>query len=395
MNSTTCSPVRSGALTLMGVMLVALNLRPGLTSVSPVLTQIGDALALSSAGQGVLTTLPVLFLGLAAPLAPLIARRIGVERTVLTAVVILALGLLVRPYVGVVGLFVGTILVGSCIGVMGVLLPGIVKRDFPRHASLLTGVYTAVLCLGASSAAGVTEPLRMAFHGDWQASLMVWASPAILAAIVWWCQLDGEPVVRARPTTGGSLFRDPLAWQVTLYMGLQSSLAYSVFGWLPTILQDRGLTPVNAGLALSVSIMIQVGTAIAAPWLSSLMRDQRAMIALAVLLTISGIVGCLYAPVAQVWLWVAVLGLGQGGTFSMALTLLAVRARDSEMAARLSGMAQGVGYTMAAAGPLVLGLLNDAFNDWQTAGLFLGLIGFCALIAGVAAGRNRFVGETH
>ena len=384
----------SVALTLLGLMLVALNLRPALTSVSPVLSQIGDSLSLSSSGQGILTTLPVLFLGLLAPVAPLAARRLGVDRTVLAAVIVLALALLVRPYAGITGLFIGTVIAGGCIGVMGVLLPGIVKRDFSRSASLLTGVYTAVLCLGASAAAGATEPMRIAFGNDWQAALAIWMVPAVIAAVIWWCQLNGKHVPKTHIKPERSLFRDRLAWQVTLYMGLQSSLAYSVFGWLPTILQDRGLSPVDAGLGLSVSILTQISTAIAFPWISSHMRDQRAMLALAVILTVSGIAGCIYAPISGVWFWAVILGLGQGGTFSMALTLLAVRARDADMAARLSGMAQGIGYTMAAIGPLVLGLLHDAFDDWQVAGIFLGAIGIAALGFGGAAGRDRYVGES-
>ena len=145
---------RSTVLSLIGVMLVALNLRPALTSVSPVLSSIAESLSLSGTGKSVLTTLPVLFLGLSAPIVPWAARRLGVDRTVLAAVAVLVVALLVRPYIGTVGLFAGTIVAGCCIGVMGVLLPGIVKRDFPDAASLLTGVYTAVLCIGASAAAG-------------------------------------------------------------------------------------------------------------------------------------------------------------------------------------------------------------------------------------------------
>ncbi|WP_336365478.1 CynX/NimT family MFS transporter [Marinobacter sp. C2H3] len=385
--------VPSAALALAGILLVALNLRPALTSVSPVLNRIGEGLGLGSFGQGVLTTLPVLFLGLCAPLAPILARRLGVDRTVLAATALLGAVLLLRPYTGTVGLFAGTLVAGGCIGVMGVLLPGVVKRDFARHASLLTGCYTGALCLGASAAAGATEPLRLMFDGRWQLALAFWTLPAWVAVALWWWQLDGKHVPKPVNRPERSLFRDPLAWQVTLYMGLQSSLAYSVFGWLPTILQDRGLSAVDAGLALSVSILLQIGAAIAAPWISSHMRDQRAMIALAVLFTGAGLTGCVFAPIGGVWVWAVVLGLGQGATFSLALTLLAVRARDHETAARLSGMAQGVGYTLAAGGPLMLGVLHGAFGDWQAAGVFMVVIALAALGFGLAAGRQRFVGE--
>lgn len=381
----------SRALTFFGLMLVALNLRPAITSVSPMLARIGESLGLSAFGEGVLTTLPVLFLGLAAPIAPFTARRIGVDRAVLAAVALLSLTLILRPYLGIAGLFIGTMAAGACIGVMGVLLPGVVKRDFPKSASLLTGLYTAMLCIGASAAAGVTEPLRMALDGAWRPALAVWLIPALIAAMVWWLQLGDKHIPQPKTRPHNPLYKDPLAWQVTLFMGLQSSLAYSVFGWLPSILQSRGLDSVAAGLALSISILLQITTAIAAPWIASLMRDQRMMIGLAMTLTLAGIAGCIYAPINGVWFWIVVLGLGQGGTFSMALTLLAVRATDAGTAARLSGMAQGMGYTLAAFGPLLVGVLHDAFGDWRMAGLFLGLVGLVATACGLAAGRDRYV----
>jgi len=375
----------------VGMMLVALNLRPALTSVGPVLKTIGDSLSLSSIGQGVLTTLPVLLLGLAAPIAPRAARKLGMERSVLVALILLGMALIARPYLGVSGLFLGTAVAGGCIGVMSVLLPGIVKRDFPESASLMTGIYTAALCAGAAVAAGATEPLRIAFGNAWHPALAFWAIPALIAAAAWWLQLDGKHTPKTPHTPTTSLFKDKLAWQIAFYMGLQSSLAYTVFGWLPTILQDRGLEAVDAGLALSVSILVQVPTAIAVPWVASHMRDQRFMLVLVMLAILVGIGGSIYAPIEGIWLWVVVLGLGQGGSFSIALTLLAVRARDADTAARLSGMAQSVGYTMAALGPLFVGVLHETFNNWNLIGVFLGLIAVGAIVAGLGAGRQLYV----
>lgn len=380
-------------LTLVGILLVAVNLRPALTSVAPVLTSIADSLSLSGIGPSVLTTLPVLFLGIAAPIAPWAAHRVGVDQTVLGAVALLAAALLVRPYIGAVGLYVGTMLAGGCIGVMGVLLPGVVKRDFPQTASLLTGLYTAALCLGAAVAAGATEPLRLVLGQAWRPALAFWFIPAVVAVAIWWLQVRPARAPRAGVQTARSLVCDRLAWQVTLYMGLQSALAYTVFGWLPTLLSDRGMAAVDAGLALSTSILIQIPSAIAAPWVASHMRDQRLVCVSAVVFTLVGLGGCVVAPIAGVWFWVVVLGLGQGASFSMALTLIAIRARDADVAARLSSMAQGIGYTLAAGGPLVAGLLREAFGGWQVPGAVLGLIGIVAMLAGLAAGRRRFVLE--
>ncbi|MCM2972906.1 CynX/NimT family MFS transporter [Larsenimonas suaedae] len=379
------------ALALVGLLLVAINLRPALTSVSPVLKNIAEGLSLSPAALGVLTTLPVVCLGLAAPLAPKLSRRIGPERTIFIILILLAVILLARPVTGTLGLFVFTALAGACIGIMNVLLPGIVKRDFPARVSLMTGLYTVALNLGASLAAGATEPLRQAFGNQWQPSLAFWLIPAVIAALVWIPQLRINHIPRVRQRDGHSLYRNALAWQVTLFMGLQSSLAYTVFGWLPTILQDRGVTPVTAGLALSVSILCQVITAIVAPLIGGRMNDQRAVLISVMLLTLCGLAGCLYAPIQSVWLWVVILGLGQGGTFSMALTLLALRAPDADTAAELSGMAQGFGYVLAAFGPLLVGLLHDWSGGWDVVGILLGLIGLGAMIVALGAGRNQLV----
>ncbi|MGM8930198.1 CynX/NimT family MFS transporter [Salinicola halophyticus] len=407
--STSAMP-RRGVLTLVALLLVAINLRPALTSVSPVLGSIAEALALSPSWQGILTTLPVLFLGLAAPLAPRLVRRIGPERSVFAALVVLAVALLARPYVvttvGTAGLFLGTAVAGGCIGVIGVLLPGIVKRDFPRRVSIMTGLYTVALNLGASAAAGTTEPLRQALGGlwqnasqgastgPWQGALAFWLLPAVIAALLWLPQLKGTKPVRVPVRRGARLRHDPLAWQVSLFMGLQSSLAYIVFGWLPTILQDRGLAAVTAGLALSVSILLQVITAILAPWIGSRMRDQRAVLIGVMTLTLIGLLGCLYAPIGGIWLWIVILGLGQGGTFSMALTLLALRAPDATTAASLSAMAQGIGYTLAAMGPLLVGVLHDWSGGWNVVGFLVSAIALAALIMALGAGRDRQVAST-
>ncbi|ROO31352.1 CynX/NimT family MFS transporter [Salinisphaera orenii] len=380
-------------LTLVALLLVALNLRPALTSVSPVLQRIGDSLALSPVMLGLLTTLPVLCLGLAAPVAPRAARRLGSERAVLAALLVLALALLVRPYTGTPGLFAGTALAGGCIGVLGVLLPGLVKRDFPERVSAMTGLYTMTLCLGAATAAGATEPLRLILGEAWRGALALWLTPALAAAVIWGLQPRAPAAATRDAGPRTRLMRDPLAWQVTLFMGSQSALAYSVFGWLPTILADRGLAPVTAGLALSCSILVQLISALAAPALGARMRDQRAVSAGVMALVMIGVAGCIFAPLASIWLWIAILGLGQGGSFAMGLTLIAVRARDADTAADLSAMAQGVGYVLAAAGPLLVGLLHEAFGGWGAVGVALCLIAAASMILGLGAGRRAWVGH--
>ncbi|MFD3213575.1 MFS transporter, partial [Pseudomonas sp. LR_7] len=275
-------------LLLLGLVLVALNLRPALSSMAPILSQVSAELGLNASAAGLLTTLPVLCLGLFAPLAPVLARRFGSERVILGILLTLALGILVRSALGATGLFVGSLMAGASIGIIGVLLPGIVKRDFPKHAGTLTGVYTMALCLGAAVAAGSTVPLSQHFGDSWAVGLGFWLLPALLAMLVWLPQArQGQGAHQVAYRVHG-LWRDPLAWQVTLYMGLQSSLAYIVFGWLPSILIGRGLSPTEAGLVLSGSVMVQLISSLSAPWLATRGKDQRLAIVVVMVVTLVG-----------------------------------------------------------------------------------------------------------
>ncbi|MFJ4141346.1 CynX/NimT family MFS transporter [Pseudomonas sp. NPDC089734] len=381
-------------LILLGLVLVALNLRPALSSIAPLLNEVSESLGLSAARAGLLTTLPVLCLGLFAPLAPRLARRFGSERVVFGILLVLAIGIVLRSTLGEVGLFAGSLLAGASIGIIGVLLPGIVKRDFPAQAGSMTGVYTMALCLGAAIAAGSTVPLTHYFDDRWDIGLGFWMIPAVLAAIVWFPQARELHASHQVAYRVRGLFRDPLAWQVTLYMGLQSSLAYIVFGWLPSVLIGRGLTPTQAGLLLSGSIIVQLVSALSAPWLATRCKDQRLAIVSVMALTLGGLFGCLYAPLEGLWGWAIVLGLGQGGAFSLALALIVLRSRDSHVAANLSGMAQGVGYTIASLGPFAVGVVHDLTGSWDSLGWIFAVLGVGATIAGIGAGRALHVQVT-
>ncbi|MGF6319646.1 CynX/NimT family MFS transporter [Pseudomonas frederiksbergensis] len=378
-------------LLLLGLILVALNLRPALSSMAPMLSEISKTLGLSAAQAGLLTTLPVLCLGLFAPLAPVLARRFGAERVVLGILLMLAGGIMLRSSFGEVGLFAGSVMAGASIGVIGVLLPGIVKRDFPKQAGTMTGVYTMALCLGAAMAAGATVPLSEHFDKNWALGLGFWMVPALVAAIFWLPQVGQKHGAHHVAYRVRGLLRDPLAWQVTLYMGLQSSLAYIVFGWLPSILIGRGLTPTQAGLVLSGSVIVQLISSLAAPWLATRGKDQRPAIVIVMAMTLGGLFGCLYAPIDGLWGWAILLGLGQGATFSLALTLIVLRSRDAHVAANLSSMAQGFGYTLASMGPFAVGVVHDWTGGWSAVGWIFGIIGLGAIIAGLGAGRSLYV----
>lgn len=375
----------------LAMLVVACNLRPPLTSVGPVLTEIRAALPGWSTWVGLLTMVPVLCMGLAGPFAPGMARRWGAERVVLGWMAVLVAGLTLRTFGAPAALFLGTAVVGAAIGVVGVLLPGLVKRDFRDHGTLMTGLFTMCLCWGAAFAAGVMVPLTELLGGAWAWALGAWAVPAVCATLIWAPMLprrDAVPQVPPPPVRG--LWRQPLAWQVTLFMGLQSSLAYAVFGWLAPILRDRGLDAASAGWMVSFSVVLQLPAALVAPVLAGRARDQRAAVVVALACTLAGLLGCLYLPLHGLGLWLAaaVLGVGQGAAFSVALALIVLRARDGHVAAQLSSMAQSVGYTLAAFCPMALGLLRDVAGSWMPAAPLFVAVVVAALVAGLGAGRH-------
>ncbi|MCH4563695.1 MFS transporter [Halomonas sp. EGI 63088] len=373
------------------MVLVGLNLRPALSSLAPLLNRIQQDTGLSPFAIGALTTLPVLCLGLFAPLAPWLSKRLGAERTLAGALLLLAGGLLVRGAPSASLLFTGTLLVGAAIGVAGTLLPALVKRELPAGADLMTGVYTMALCLGGALGAGLSIPLANAL-GGWHAGLASWSALAALALVAWLALMPRRRVGMTLPAAAGStrdLLGQPLAWQVMLLMGSQSSLAYIVFGWLPTLLVARGYGEAEAGWMMGASVMVQLVAALGAPWLARLGRDQRPALLLVLGCVATGLWLLLLGPAGWRWAGVVLLGLGQGGSFSLALTLIVLRTGNSRLAGKLSGLAQGGGYTLAALGPLGVGVMLQFDVGLPVMTLVLLLV--TAFAAGIAclAGRNR------
>jgi len=384
--------MRGRALLVVSLILVAFNLRPALSSVAPVLPEIMRDTGLSAAGAGLLTTAPVLCLGLFGPFAPVIGRWIRSERVVFLFLAVLAVGLLVRGLGTIAALLIGSGLIGIAIGIVNVLLPVLIKKDFSGSPALMTGVYTMALSAGAALASGLTVPLSKLMDGSWSSALAVWAVPVVLSMVVWMPRLTGatEASLGSRVALRG-IWTNALAWQVTLFMGLQSALAYCVFGWLAPILRDRGMSDVSAGALVSVSIIGQVVAALVTPVLATRGRDQRPAVVICMMLNMAGLLGCVLAPLSGALLWAVILGLGQGASFALALTLIVLRSADARTAGQLSSMAQGVGYCLAAAGPLLVGVLHSWTGSWSAlAGLFL-VIGMGALVAGLGAGRTLHV----
>jgi MFS transporter, CP family, cyanate transporter len=385
-------------LLILGIVLLAANLRPALTSVAPLIGQIRADTGMSNGVAGLLTTLPLLAFGLLSPVAPRVARRFGMERVLLASLFVLVAGILLRWAGAVVVLFLGTVVLGAAIAVANVLLPSLVKREFPERAGLMTSVYSTSLGISAAFAAGVSVPLAQLAGIGWRGALAVWAVPAFLAGVAWLPQL-GRSDHPADPSPRSSLgvrdlWRSPLAWQVTLFMGLQSLAYYVTLTWLPEILQEEGMGVARAGWMLGLSQAVAIVTMFLAPMIAGWRSSQRGVVVVAVGTSGVGVLGLLVAGSTASTLWVVLLGLGQGASFSLALTFFALRSPDPGHAAVLSAMAQSVGYLLAAGGPSLFGVLRDVTGTWKVPLALLLTVTVFLLIAGIGAARDAHVGTS-
>ncbi|HEX8938910.1 MAG TPA: MFS transporter [Candidatus Limnocylindrales bacterium] len=384
---------RRRLLLALAVLATAANLRPALAVVGPLLAPIRADLGLSAATASVLTTVPVLCFGLLSPLARPIARRLGPEHTVVTALVGLGLGTLLRLGPSPATLLAGTVLVGGSIAVANVLLPVIVKLEFPERAGLVTGLYTTVLSLASAVAAGTAVPLAALLAVGWRGGFAAWLVPIGLAIAAWLPRLRSgvsEPVVAAGPPARATqLARSPLAWQVAVLFGIQSLGFYAVLAWLPSVYTGLGLPPVAAGGLLGLAILVGTGASFVAPSLAARVPDQRPHLVVATLATAAGLAGIAVAPLAAPPLWAVLVGAGQGATFPLVLTVIVLRSRTAEETARLSVFAQSVGYVIAAFGPLAVGLVHDATGSWSAAIGIVAALMVPQLLAALGAGRPR------
>ncbi|KAB0267681.1 MFS transporter [Microvirga brassicacearum] len=370
------------------LLVAAFNLRPALTSLATVLSEIQGTLRINSFWAGILTTIPVLCFGVFGPLAPLLSARFGIEKAIFAMFVLLTAALGLRIIDSRLALLVSTLAGGAAIGVVGVLLPVIIRRDFSHRLGLMTGLYTMVLSVGGAVAAGFTPILERSV-GSWNVALAAWCLPAVAAAILWGMfAARGDTAHKAgRLPRFSMLFGDKTAWYVTGFMGLQAALAFIVLGWLPTLLRDRGIDVINAGMITSLSIVAQTVTALLTPVLATRRLSAGKLVLAVLAAALAGFMGLLYGPVATTPFWGLVLGLGQGGMFGLALLFISLRSPTSEAAAMLSGMAQSIGYLGAALGPLAVSLLRDVgASTLGTAWLFAAIT-IAGLWCGLQAAR--------
>lgn len=383
-------------LLILGIIFLATNLRAPITSVGPLVETIRADLGISNTLAGLITTLPLIAFALLSPVAPKLARRFGMPLVLLVSVGLLGVGVLIRSAWGIGTLLMGTVILGLAISVCNVLMPSLIKEKFSLRTGLMIGLYSVSMNLAGAIASGVSVPVAEGAGLGWKGALAIWSVLALTAFLFWAPQLRRErrqATISAQQDKATNVWKSALGRYVTLYMGLQSLLFYVVVTWLPDILKSQGMSADSAGWTLSFMQLSVLPITFIMPIIAGRTKNQVGLMIITVFFFFAGIGGILYGSDRLTMLWVIMIGISLGSSFSLAMMLFSLRTRNIYDAAELSGMAQSVGYMLAAIGPTLVGYLHDLTGGWRLPMYFLIGVAVLVLIFGVAAGRNRLIGQ--
>jgi CP family cyanate transporter-like MFS transporter len=371
--------------------MVTLNLRGVITCVGPLLRDIQAHFGLNGVAAGLLTSLPLFAFGFLSPYAAPVARRYGMERAIFASMLLLVAGMVLRYLDGVVWLYLGTAFIGCGIAFNNVLLPGLLRRDFPGQITVVTALFTMVLVSCGGLGSGLAIPL--ADLGGWRFSLASWAIPAALALVIWIPQLRAQTApatVEARI----SMWKQPLAWQVSLFMACQSTAFFVMIAWFPSMMSDlAGTSAARSGVILFIYQIFVLGSVMITPVFIHRMRDQRAIGVVLSGMILLSFVGLYFDP-AHALGWMIVMGLGAGGSLVLSITLFSLRVATAMQSVALSGMAQAVGYLIAAVTPIAIGLIHDLTNRWSIPLFLMISLSAMQLAMGYLSGRPLIISGT-
>lgn len=382
-------------LLVIGIVFIASTLRSPLTSVGPIIGPIRDSLNMSNVLAGFLTTIPLLAFAIISPFAPKLANRFGMELTLFVSLCLLTIGIIIRSIGAIPLLLIGTFLIGVAIAFGNVLLPGLLKLNFPLQIGLMTGIYSVSMNISATIASGISVPIVEQTKFGWQGALAIWALLAGLAIFLWLPQLRRKMDIQAKPSTGTAnkgnpFWRSPIAWAVTFFMGLQSLLFYSTSAWMPEMLTSGGMSAAQAGWMLSLLQFSQLPMTFIIPILAGKVKDQRSIVVGIVALYLIGYGGVwLSGGSSFTALWMVAIGIAGGSSFGLSMMFFTLRTETHMEAATLSGMAQSYGYLLAASGPVLFGFLHDLTGSWNSPMLIFLIGSLLLFLYGMQAGKNR------
>ncbi|WP_059049955.1 CynX/NimT family MFS transporter [Paenibacillus senegalimassiliensis] len=413
MHKTIASPISesrtvSAPLLITAILLTAAALRSPITGVGSIIGEIEATTGLSHTLSGLLTTLPLLAFAVFALTAPGLAAKLGTERTLFYCLLLMTGGILIRSLPSISALFAGTALIGIGIAVCNVLLPGLIKHNFPLRVGLMTSLFTSSLNLWAAISSGISVPLAQSPLG-WRGMLASWALLTAIAAFLWLPMLlqrrtgaygtssetsgPSAPANTTSPVRIGSVWRSPVAWMVTIFMGSQSIMFYISISWLPDILHEQGMSAAQAGWMLSLMQMVSMVGSFLMPLIAVRTHNQKLLTAVSAAFFLLGFGGIWLAPTSLAPLFIILIGSGSGATFSLVIVFFSLRSRTAQQANQLSGMAQSVGYLLAAVGPTLLGFIHDQSGSWNTPLAVVIGLSLLTIVFGYAAGRRGFVDD--
>ena len=379
-------------LLVIGIIFIASTLRMPLTTVGPSISFIREGLGISNILAGFLTTIPLLAFAVVSPFAPVVARKFGLELTLLLSTILLAIGIVLRSLGTTELLVFGTVLIGVAISFGNVLIPGLLKLKFPYHVGLLMACFTMSMNLSAGIGAGISYPVANSSFG-WQGALALSIILVIITVLIWLPQLKfnkPEPTV-ASTKESLPLWKSPVTWAVTGAMGLQSLLFYTTAAWIPDIYIAQGLPADRAGWMFSAMQFSQIPMAILTPIIAGKMKSQRPLVLVFTSFYLIGFIGLAMEWTSLAVVWMIFLGLAGGASFALAMMLFTLRTRTAYEAADLSGFAQSFGYLLAASGPILFGYLHDSLGGWDIASWLFIVVVLLLFVSSMRASKNEYV----
>lgn len=380
---------------LFCIILMAANLRAPITAVGPVIPEMTEALRLTPALVGLITAIPLICFSLFSAFMPRLSGMIGLERILLFSLGILALGTFIRSAGNIPFLLAGSAFIGIAITIGNVLMPALIKRRFPDKTGLVTGIYLVSMNLASAIAVGYSIRLGKIGGLGWRGSIGIWG---VLALVTFFCWLPmtGKNGLTAAPSgrkTIRAIWKSRLAWQISVFMGLQSIIFYVFTAWLPAVLQSWGMDPDRSGWILSYMQMGQVPMMIIGPLLADKMKNQAALIWFTFILLMTGLLLIIVFKTTYIIMATVLVGIAIGLAFSLATIFFILRTKHVTESAALSGMSQSVGYFEAAVGPPLFGALYGWTNSWDLPFLLLVIAAVLLLITGLYAAQNKYVLE--
>ena len=390
---------KSSIFLIIAIMFVAFNLRAPLTGIGPLVYLIKDDYNISNALAGFITTLPLLAFALFSPFVSKVSDKLGNSKTMFLGIITLLLGEAIRSYTNVVGLFIGTALIGLGIAIGNVVIPSIIKLNFPNRVASITGIYTPCMSIFAAISSGFSVPIATKLGFGWKNTLALWITLAFITLIIWAPQLKRksgqvmpENNIEVEKLSKVSVWKSPLAWHVTIFMGLQSILFYVIVAWLPTILQDYGINAERSGYMTLFFQLICVPASFIVSQICNKLKDQRILAASTNFIYLIGVIGLyLGKDNFMLYIYLAFIGIGSGAAISLALSFMGLRASSAKEAASLAGMAQSIGYLMSAFTPSLIGSIYDKTHSFNAPLIILIIITFALFLSSFTAGANKYI----